>query len=526
MTAAAIYCRYSTELQSATSIADQASLCRSRADALGLRVGELYADEAISGSVPIAHRPGAARMAADALGGRFAVLLVEGLDRLARNLVEQEALVRRLEHRGLRIIGVADGYDTASGKMRALARGVRGLIGETYLADLRDKTHRGLDGKVSRGFTAGGRSYGYVLERTPEGSVLRVEQSAAVVVREIFDRYGCGESCQRIAADLNARGVPGPRGTWAVAALYGSPAKGCGILNNELYIGRYVWNRSTWRKDPDTGRRQRFERPRDEWRISENPELRIVTDDAWHAVRARMDGARLTGGRAGRGREARSLFGGLLRCSSCGGAIVAIDARRYGCAKRKDRGATVCPGVTAPREAVEAGLLSMARDELLSPATIAEVGRQVEALLREQRDGLADARRRATARAAALDADIARLTDAVAQMGLSPALRARLERAEHERAALQIPASVATLLPPDWRARYAARLMRLRADLEADTATAREVLRQVFGDVRLSMRGAEVWAEIETAPAVAIAGADSLLGRVAGARYSTWKRLL
>lgn len=62
---------------------------------------------------------------------RFDVLLVESLDRLSRNLVEQETVIRRLEHRGIRIIGVSDGYDSASGTGRKLLRGVRGLISET-----------------------------------------------------------------------------------------------------------------------------------------------------------------------------------------------------------------------------------------------------------------------------------------------------------------------------------------------------------------------------------------------------------
>jgi hypothetical protein len=34
---------------------------------------------------------------------------------------------------------------------------------------------------------------------------------------------------------LKARGD-----TWSVSALYGSPDKGAGVLNNELYIGRVL----------------------------------------------------------------------------------------------------------------------------------------------------------------------------------------------------------------------------------------------------------------------------------------------
>jgi site-specific DNA recombinase len=238
-----------------------------------------------------------------------------------------------------------------------------------------------------------------------------------------------------------------------------------------------------------------------------------------------MDGARLTGGRAGKGQQPKSLFGGLLRCGVCGGAMIAVDARRYGCAARKDRGRAVCTGVSAPREAVDMGLLSMARDELLAPAMIAEVGRQVEALLRERRQGLSDARKTATARAKALEAEIQRLTDAIAQMGLSTALRARLEVAERERAELAAQPTPLATGDASWRARYKAQVMRLRAALESDTATAREALRDVFGEVRLVAEGGAVFAEIQATPAIAIAGAGALLGMVAGARYATRKRL-
>ena len=61
------------------------------------------------------------------LAGRFQVMLLEGLDRLSRDQVEQETIIRRLEHRGIRILGCSDGYDsTASG--RKLHRSMRGHV--------------------------------------------------------------------------------------------------------------------------------------------------------------------------------------------------------------------------------------------------------------------------------------------------------------------------------------------------------------------------------------------------------------
>jgi len=112
---AAIYARFSTDKQSDTSIQDQTRLCRTQAESLGFSIVSVHSDSAVSGSTPVAERLGGRELLAAALARRFDVLMVEGLDRLSRDQVEQESVVRRLEHRGLRIVGVADGYDSAAG---------------------------------------------------------------------------------------------------------------------------------------------------------------------------------------------------------------------------------------------------------------------------------------------------------------------------------------------------------------------------------------------------------------------------
>ena len=264
MPTAALYARFSTDRQDRASIEDQHRSCRTWADARGLAVVATFADEATSGSIPVLSRPGGAAMHAAALAGDFDVLVVEGLDRLSRDSVDAERVVRRLEHRGIRIVGIADGYDSASGDSRYLLRGMRGIVNEDYRRALRPKVRRGLEGKVERGFHAGGGAFGYRSVPTatgprgePRDFRLEVVAEQAEVVREIFRRFGRGESLARIAADLNARGIPGPgrkRGrpsTWSVSALYGTPRSATGIVNNPLYRGRYVWGRREWIRDPD-----------------------------------------------------------------------------------------------------------------------------------------------------------------------------------------------------------------------------------------------------------------------------------
>ena len=526
MTNAAIYARFSTDRQNDRSLDDQARVAQARADLLDLTVTTIHRDDAVSGSTPVAARPGGARLLADAMAGRFDVLIMEGLDRLSRDQVEQERTVRRLEHRGIRIIGVADGYDSEAAG-RKIHRTMRGLINEIYLDDLREKTHRGLAGQLARGGHAGGRAYGYRSVRDGDISRLEVVPEQAEVIRWIYTRYAEGWSCQRVAADLNARGVKsGFCGTWAVSALYGSPNKGSGVLNNELYIGRLIWNRSQYVKDPDTGKRTRIDRPRDEWHIEERPELRIVSQSLWLAVRERMARPTRQGGNAGKGARPRSLFGGLLKCGICGGAVVATSGRHYGCAARKDRGPAVCAGVQANRQKVDQRLLYAIREELLSPAAIAELQETVKDVLAARRREAAELAQAARARIAELDSEIARLVDAVATVGISPALTARLQQAEAERE--RVTAEQDSNVPGgaviDALQRYRKLLADLEQSLSSDTDRAREILRRMIAPAEMVAREGQVFVEIETGRAAIAVGLS--LGLVAGARFGSQRRIL
>ena len=532
---AAQYARYSTDNQRQTSIEDQHRNNRERAEREGLQVDEahVYADGEVSAFTPIEKRPGSGRLMRDAAAGLWQVLIIEALDRFSRKLSDQERMVERLEFLGIRIIGIADGYDSRL-EGREMNRQVRGSFNEQYIRDIGKKTHRGLDGQVARGYHAGGLSYGYRStvagvdhKGEPIGHRLEVDLQAADQVRWIFERYAEGWSCQRIAHDLNRRGVPAPRGkTWAVSALYGSPAKGSGVLNNRLYIGEYVWNRSRWLKNPDTGKRARRDRPEVEWKIARRPELAIVPPELWAEVRARMDRPRLAGGSRGRGQRPRTLFGGLVVCGACGGAVVAVSQRAYGCAARKDRGEHVCAGILVPRRQLDARLLSLVHDELLSAEVVASVQAGFARMLaaaRLERDRTAA---RARARRAELDREISNLVDAVAASGLSSALRARLQAAEAERDALGAAAAQPPPQPlPAVQAAYRRLVADLQGALERDVTRAREMLQDALGPIRLVREGEEVWAEVETRPARLLMAGGASLGVVAGTCFSTQKRI-
>src|SRR5665213_306896 len=501
MTTAVIYARFSTDKQRETSVDDQAQVCRKRAEELGIVVTAVHADNGISGSTLVDSRPGGRALLADAIAARFDILILEGLDRLSRDRVEQETIVRRLEHRGLRIIGISDGYDTSSGKGRTLLRGMRGLINEIFLDDLRDKTHRGLNGQVGRGFHAGGLSFGYCSIEKVGGHLLQINPDQAKWVHWIFHRYGEGWSTKRIAHALNREHVPSARGsTWCASAIHGRPDRGSGVLNNELYIGRYIWNRSQWLKDPDTKKRERRGRPRSEWQVIERPDLRIVDDETWNMAQRRIHTPRARGGGQGCGPKPRTLFGGLIRCEACGGAVTAVDAAHYGCSANKERGPAVCTGVRVRRDVFEARILSQLRDQLMSPAAIAEFQAEMTRLAREERVALPIACSTRATRSAAWDREIGNLVQAIADVGISPSLKAKLLDAEQERAELRRARS-GPAPHRDVKAAmdgYRRMVMHLQDELRADVGRARAALAEVFGEIRLSRVGEEIWAEAET----------------------------
>ncbi len=139
----------------------------------------------------------------------------------------------------------------------------------------------------------GGVTYGYDVVRTlqSDGTVVtgerRINEDQAEIVRRIFREFAEGHSPRAIAQRLNRESIPGPRSTWGPSTIYGNHKRGTGILNNELYIGRLVWNRQRFIKDPMTGRRQARLNPPEEWIVEDVPELRIIDQNLWDAVKRR-----------------------------------------------------------------------------------------------------------------------------------------------------------------------------------------------------------------------------------------------
>jgi len=243
MARALIYARYNSENQREASIDDRIRICKERVEKEGWDLFKAFRDAASSGASSL--RPGYRALLAAAPDGEFDV--AEALDRLSRDREDVAGLFKRLRFAGIRIVTLAE---------REVAEqhvGLKGTMNALFLKDLADNTRRGPRGRVEAGMSGGGNAYGYrVVRRIGDDDNLvagerAVDTEQAAVVRWILSAYAAGESPRRIAMALNASAIAGRRGgTWSASTINGNRARGTGILNNELYIGRLAWNRLTY----------------------------------------------------------------------------------------------------------------------------------------------------------------------------------------------------------------------------------------------------------------------------------------
>jgi site-specific DNA recombinase len=525
---AAVYTRYSTDNQRGMSIDDQLRNCQRRIDNEGWDLAAHYSDEAMSGGST--DRKGYQQLLDGAAARSFDVLVVDELARAWRDQVESERTIRRLEFAGIRIIGISDGYDSEL-KARKTIRLLTNFKNEMAIDEARDRTHRSQTGQVIRKYSAGGLPFGYKsVPRLANDEHLGFDREPhpghAPIVQEIFARIAAGETMRSVVSDLNDRGLPSPGAKWKrkqqpnrlwrVSAVHA-------LLSNEVYTGRYVWNRSRWAMDPDTKVRKRIERPQSEWIVQEQPSWRLVDDAIWRRVQRRMC-ARSALFETRVGGRPTYLLSGLLRCGVCGGAYVigAHKPVRYGCSTRKNAGTGACENhLMVARDLAEELLLEPVIHDLLSDEAI-------EA-------GVAEIRRLSAADAAKPDLftsdELRKLDQQIVELErlrdtgvLQPSIAAAaLQRAAGERQtvwrALNVRREKPTEGPFGAASEFRQAMKGMRQTLQADDVlAARDVLHEILGTVRLVPEGGILIAELE-ATRMPLAKAIGSTGLVAGAGF-------
>jgi len=543
VTRAAIYARYSSDNQRDASIEDQARLCRAWLEGHGHGSAEVYADRAVSGATLL--RPGIQKLLEDCMAGRIDLVVAESLDRLSRDQEDMAGLYKRLSFAGIRLITLADG------EVNELHVGLKGTMNQLYLKDLADKTRRGLRGRIEAGRSGGGLCYGY--DVVPSGDddrgQRRINQAKAAIVRRIFEAYAAGKSPRRIARDLNRDAVPGPSGTaWGPSTINGNSARGTGILNNELYIGRLVWNRLRYVKNPETGRRVSRPNPPEAWIVKDVPALRVIGQDLWQRVKQRQKVLTKDTRPDARGprpfwKQTRPghLLAGLMKCGACGGSYTKRSATLFGCATARDKG-TCDNRINIRRDVLEEGILAGLKERLMDPELFKVFAKEFAREIRHLNAGRTIDREQLRQEVDRLPHQIDRLVMAIANgadaLALNEKIKALETRQQELRKTLAEAANPEPLIHPNLAELYRRKVKALaHAVNDPDTRTeAFEVIRSLIdsvvltpvdGQLQIDLRGELVGilslCDTKGKPASQVGKRAAQIKMVAGARYQPFR---
>ena len=489
---AAIYARKSTDqsgtADDAKSVVRQIDNARAYAARKGWVVSEehIYVDDGISGA-EFERRPGFMRLLAAASVKRppFGVIVMSEESRLGREQIETSFALKTIIQHGVRVFYYLTNHErTLDSPTDKLLLSVSAFADEVEREKGRQRTRDAMERLAKAGHVTGGRVFGYdnVDVLTPDGRRSHVERrikpEEAAVVRRVFALCAQGHGLRAIAHRLNAEAAASPRPQRGRPRGWAPSTVRC-VIYRRLYAGEVEWARTQKR---DRWGRVRPSRTPDAVIRAVKPELAIVSEAEWRAAHARLADSRLyylrthqgrVWGNPGKGAESKYLLVGMATCGVCG-ASLAVTSRasgagrgfRYRCSANHRKGATVCGNAEAiPMAALDRAVLESIERQVLAPDVIEQiVGR---ALAEWSRPKPAEERERVAAALRDVDAELGRLTTALAAGADTPSVIEAIKAREAKRTTLQ--ARLTTLSQTD-------RVVTL------DAATVRQAVRERLTD--------------------------------------------
>lgn len=382
---AVIYCRVSMDKRDRASVQQQEDEARLAATALGWTVVEVLADNDVSAS----RHARKERQFYPALlelirGGNVDVVIFWESSRGDRELERWAGLLNLCRNQGVKIhICTHDRtYDLDNARdWKTLAED--GVNNAYASEETRTRVLRAVRSQAAKGLPHGKLAYGYVRRYDERGRFLEQieEPEQAAIIRDCARRVAAGESLYSIAQDLNARGIPAPRGgTWM-------PGQIKRLVTNPRYIGQRVHQGVV---------------------VGPAVWAAILDEDVFtECVRRMADPRRYTT----RDRSLKYLLTGILHCAECGARCRVIKNRgyhAYACFER------FCVSVRTVK--VEDFVVEMVVERLEQPDILAGLAARAD----RQAAG-------ATGEASGLQARLEGFYEAAARGEISPAALATIE---------------------------------------------------------------------------------------------------
>jgi site-specific DNA recombinase len=317
--AVGVYVRVSTEEQrERQSIVTQREFGSRYCDLHELPVHETYADDGVSGTVPLELRPGGIGLLEAARQHKFDQLLVYKLDRLGRDTRLILNAVAELEKHGVRVRSMTEEFDTATATGRLMLTMLSGFAAHEREL-IRERSVEGTKRLAEAGAWLGGIvPYGYRKEGehqhsrlvTNDQAILGLEISEVDVVQTIYRMCGTEQkSCQKIADHLNRTGIPcgsaeNTRGsesgkrTRRTASIW-RPSHIRNMIVSQTYMGQHQYGKRSKNRNR---------------KIIVRAVPPIVSAELWQSSQQVLRSNRIT---ASRNTRRTYLLRGLIQCGLC-----------------------------------------------------------------------------------------------------------------------------------------------------------------------------------------------------------------
>ena len=168
--------------------------CEKHAANNDIEIAEVFREEGVSGTKELDDRPALAELLAALEENGIKTVLIEKLDRLARDLMVQETIIADLRKRGFTLISAYEPDLCSDDPSRKLMRQIMGAIAEYDRAMIVQKLRAArVRKKAKHGKGEGRHAFG---EKPKEAHTLE----------QIREWRSTGATAKKIAADLNACG--------------------------------------------------------------------------------------------------------------------------------------------------------------------------------------------------------------------------------------------------------------------------------------------------------------------------------
>lgn len=304
---AALYARYSSDMQRGESVDAQIRLIKEFAEKNNIVIVKQYVDEAKSAKWD--SRESFQQMIKDSKTSEWQVVIVHKLDRFARN--RDDSTMYRIQLRRYRKYLISAVEQLGDSPEDQLLEAMIEAMAEFYSKNLARETIKGLTENALKGKHCGGiPPLGYELD---EFNFYKVNEFEAQGVKLIYSLFLEGKSYTEIIAEINSLGYRTKRNRlFTRNSLYE-------IFRNEKYTGTFIYNKMESR-DEFSGVRSRHKyKPENEIIKVENMIPEIISKEDWKSVQTILN--RRKKAYTNHAKE-EYLLSGKIKCGECGGNYV------------------------------------------------------------------------------------------------------------------------------------------------------------------------------------------------------------